>query len=265
MPNAQPLTKTNAILDTLSPSMNAGEMLLSEFTLRMLKRDIGRLPDAAQSLTLSGVIAFLEDNVDLGHKLCEEALEMEPTSAFSWLNYAHVVFHKGFLLMHREILERAFLNAMTHPRIIKVAAINSAVWLDVGLLSRSIAQAQKEGLDLSVPPLSIANVKFEQIKALPSEVQNDLEFISKLCLRIADARKCPGLGSFIESSILGTHAFCYYTDVKNPQVLSDMNIELYSLMADADLHESDCSGFFLAKPGTSETAVDGGDLINVDQ
>ena len=86
----------------------------NEFVRIMLEREIAKIPDSHIRIYLNGVWTAIYLDKDEGFRICERALELDPTVSVTWDNYSVVTHYlKGLLRIYQRKDARSIIYKPT--------------------------------------------------------------------------------------------------------------------------------------------------------
>jgi len=247
MINANPQLITNELLEKLIPSIESGENLLGDFGLRVVRREAKKIPDAYQSLLVTGLAEIVGENFEEALQIHQTLTHMNPFNDSVWVNFSVALGQKCQFKIAREIS----LNSIPFVGISGLchAFLNAGYWADLD----TMLLIKKQGLFSSYNPASFTDKQRGDIlrcEAILNELLKDEEeatYLSRMALlvmQIAETRLLPPKQSSIHTDAEGMLIFSYGITSEHADMLWKINDELASLIVDHQLFSSNSIATF---------------------
>lgn len=240
-----PKKKVDEMLEKLVPSIQQGEQLIDELSLRALIRDADKLPDYFQRYLILTLCYAVKDDLDAAYSYFNKAAHLQPFSDVLWANFAITLGSKGYHGKAREIYKKSMSYPM--PRVSKLAFLNATFWADVEMMNKiHIANAFLNADDdrdvvHSLHILSTLNAHTEEATQLTSMTE---------CLMIVAERH----GLKAQTSSIFTDAenmLLYEFDIPSldASYINLLNDELTDLYCEKNIFSDNCVAMFMPTRG----------------
>ncbi|WP_368913505.1 hypothetical protein [Mixta calida] len=219
---------------------------MSPFELRLLAREAEKIDVPHHRWCIQGMLAFLNEDDDAGIRLCEQAIEFDPSVAQSWCNYASALRYRHLLQREWEVVNRGieFKGLLT----LSYASTLGAYWCDLDLLNQASDVIESMGalqnfneVQQNLYGNSMATRQL-LIDAGP-EVAADLRALGALVRQVAEDEKLPRSRRRI-SCHEGEYACIYTVDTDDVEYLIKLDDMLFDRIISAGIKSRNCVAFF---------------------
>lgn len=241
-----PQPKSGELIDMLTPSLIAGENLLSEFEVKRIISEARKLPERYQGLSIEGLVKIVCDDLEEGYALLERALALSPSDAVSWGNFSRAVGNKAIHSKQIEILRRSLV--IREPALLVESLIIGAFWADMDLLDKVVPMVRAMEIQLSDPAMQ-AIAMYERMLGYGYKAKQVTD-VARVVMSVAERHHLPSDVSRVDDDEEGLMGFCLFVNSEDAAYLQALNNELLDEMIEAGLETSDCVGFF--EPGGKE-------------
>lgn len=233
--------KSNSLLSDLAPSLEAGELLMTDIQKQTFLREVRQLPNAYQALAIEGIILLLDGQHSRGMDTMEKSLRLCSQDSVSWANYASTLANRLLYAKLEEVLNRTLdlhMVDMAH-----MALKFGAFWADLTMMTRAVELMDKAGYvhdDSIEPSLKLMDI----LSHFDTDTSNELAKLASIVMSIAEREELSGKESRIEGDGDGVYSFSVCIEVDDPHYLSKLNSEIIQSMVGAGLDSSNCVAFF---------------------
>lgn len=237
-----PQTKSTEILDELSESIHSGKVLLDEFTLRRLLRTAESIPELDERLSITGLIKILMGSLEDGCKLCERAIDIDPTQFANWSNYGSILSSFSLFSLHRKLMHKGIDSVHYCPSLFPMIVNYASVSLDCEILNLLIEKTEKMNID----PESISEEYdlrvFDFLLNNPEKasVVKELAFNTLLFI---ENKKIRNIATKFEVDMDDVWGFNCIIRNDNLNEISQLNDELFDYLYDKGMDMTDCYAF----------------------
>ncbi|CDH04431.1 conserved hypothetical protein [Xenorhabdus bovienii str. oregonense] len=238
-----PQTKSLEVIQYLSASIEAGESLLDDFTLRRLLKDVEAIPELVEKLSLKGLIYILQGKVSEGMELCERSISMAPSVSPSWTNYLSLLSSGVYLSRYNEVIDLAMKNINSCPVLLRQIINHASFTANLDLLNHATGLVNK----LRVEPLNVFETCDMQTFTLLKQNETKAHRLSLLVhelMFIVESRKLKIIRSKVSvdnDGILGYHCILSTNDIG---FICSFNDELFDRIFDKNIDTTDCFAIF---------------------
>ncbi|PWC10652.1 hypothetical protein B4923_16150 [Brenneria roseae subsp. americana] len=236
-----PQPKTNELLAELFPSINAGNNLIDEFTLKRIIREAKKLPNDDQALHVEGLARIISGEVEHGITLCEKAISINPHESVNWSNYLRLL--QALFLYNKEFSVISRVPDYSDGWLLSELVSYSVMWCKLDLINVSIDKVKEMRIELN-------NKDAEYIISLAERYPDDMAYIEKLAglvMDIAEEEKIPTSSSMVTEDMYGYLAYGFRVKTDDPNYLFYLNDKLADRIIDAGLGRVDSVALFEAE------------------
>ncbi|EMO6184477.1 hypothetical protein ACV772_000017 [Proteus mirabilis] len=234
-----PQTKSTEILDELRESIESGEVLLDEFTLRKLLKTAESIPTPDERLSITGLIKILMGRIEEGCSLCERAIHINPTQFANWTNYNSLLSSFSMFSTLKKLIYEGINNVHLCPSLFPMIVNYTSVCLDDEILNLLIDKAEKMNIELD----SVSN-QYDQ-RAFYF-ILNDSKKASRIkelafnTLLFIENKKIKNIATKFEVDMDDIWGFnCLLRNITIEE-LSQLNDELFDYLYDKNIDMTDC-------------------------
>lgn len=238
---AAPKLKTNSIIKALKPSMDAGELLLSDFDKQKLLREVRAIPEAYQALAIEGMIQFLDGKVLSGTQCLERSLELCPTDGVTWKNYSAVLYQKAQYCQQEEILHRALGYPITS--MFTQALAFGAFWGDMEMMKKSADLMDKYNLPYREDDGGARDTMLNFLD-IDESLRLDIMNAARVVRDLAEREGLVCRKSHIENDGYGEMAFSCEIETDDADYLMNLNSQIIDEMVANGLETGRCVAYF---------------------
>ncbi|MGP4130075.1 hypothetical protein OJE16_10000 [Pantoea tagorei] len=235
-----PKLKTNSLISELTPSIEAGRLLISDIEKQQRLREARAIPERYQSLAIEGMIHFLDDKPRLGAEALERALALCPGDGVTWTNYGTILSKKALYTRECYLLERAIQQPV--PVMFQHALAFGAFWGDMEKMTKAHDLIKKYGAE--VTHAQDALLTYDMFQRLDSSVREDIKNAATVVQEIAEERGICCVRSHIESDGYGEMSFSCEVNIEDASTLTQLNNSILDRMVSRGYEKGKCVAYF---------------------
>ncbi|MBD8146530.1 hypothetical protein [Pantoea agglomerans] len=235
-----PKLKTNSLISDLTPSVQAGRLLISDIEKQKKLREARVIPERYQGLAIEGMIHFLDGKHRLGTECLERSIEMCPGDGVTWTNYSTILTNKALYAQQEELLERALHRGVAS--MLELVLVFGAFWGDMDKMSRALEVINKYGVEVTNAQDALGT--YNMFLGLDNSVKNDIKNAASILRVIAEEHSIPCARSHIESDGYGEMSFSCEIKVNDASVLTKLNFEIIERMVAHGYEAGKCVAYF---------------------
>lgn len=234
-----PQTKSTEILDELRESIEGGEVLLDEFTLRKLLKTAESIPTPDERLSITGLIKILMGRTEEGCSLCERAIRINPTQFANWTNYNSLLSSFSMFSTLKKLVYEGINNVHLCPSLFPMIVNYTSVCLDDEILNLLIDKAEKMNIELDSVSTQYDQRAFYFILN-DSKKASRIKELAFNTLLFIENKKIKNIATKFEVDMDDIWGFnCFLRNITIEE-LSQLNDELFDYLYDKNIDMTDC-------------------------